>query len=181
MGAAPKQAEYLSLLRPLNELQIARGFAQLEKYLPAFKSCNVGQQQGVWCEQCAKCLFVFVMLYPFVEECDLTRQVFPSNLFEDDSLLPLLLDLADEARDKPLECVGTDQEVRAALWLTVQKHTQEKLPLPSLLQSIKELVLDKYKLEELDTMTHQLLQAWNEQHFLDEKLADLLKQGIQSK
>lgn len=179
LGSAPKQAEYLSLLRPLNELQIARSFAHLAKYLPVFKSCNASQQQDAWCEQCAKCLFVFVMLYPFVELPILTQQVFLSNLFEDNSLLPSLLDLADETRNKPLECVGTDQEVRAALWLAVQKHTHENLPLPPLLARIKELVLDKYHPEKLDTLTQQLLQSWNKQHFLDEKLENLLKLGIQ--
>ena len=55
------QTRYFSFLRPLKEIQIAKLFAKFTKYHEYFKSCNVGQKNDIWCCQCSKCLFVWVI------------------------------------------------------------------------------------------------------------------------
>ena len=167
----PKQAEYLSFLRPLNELQIAQKFAQFPEYLSTFRSCNVGQKQDIWCGNCAKCVFVFTMLFPFVDQSLLTTKVFNRNLFEDDSLWPLFEALADPSVNKPLDCVGTDQEVRFALQLAINKYQQAQQPLPVILQQVAKILADYPPQEDL-------LNRWNNQHFLDEKLLTILKNNL---
>ncbi|MFP4471489.1 MAG: hypothetical protein ACLFPE_12435, partial [Bacteroidales bacterium] len=75
-------ANYFSLLRPLNELQIARLFARAPKYFNDFKSCNAGSKTDTWCGRCPKCLFTWIMLNPFVETETLER-IFGKNLLDD--------------------------------------------------------------------------------------------------
>jgi hypothetical protein len=119
------QANYLSFLRPLHELQIARLFAQQPSYHPLFKSCNVGQKQGVWCQHCPKCLFVFTLLYPFTDYQILTEQIFQQDLFNNPELVRTALALAGASQAKPFECVGTFRETQAAFYLAKQKIKQQ--------------------------------------------------------
>lgn len=106
--------EYFSFLRPLNELQIAGLFAGYSGHFSSFKSCNVGSRDDRWCCKCPKCLFTYIMLHPFLGTDELV-QIFGKNLFEDVELIPLLEQLSGFASEKPFECVGTMNEVRAAL------------------------------------------------------------------
>ncbi|MGR3219162.1 MAG: hypothetical protein ACUZ8H_04995, partial [Candidatus Anammoxibacter sp.] len=71
-----KDVNYFSLLRPLYELQIAQIFSGFDHHFPYFSSCNRKEKEGRWCHECPKCLFVFTILYPFVEEEILTRKIF---------------------------------------------------------------------------------------------------------
>ena len=57
---------YFSLLRPISEYQIAKHFAKLPKFYNIFKSCNVGSKENKWCANCPKCLFVYIVLSPFI-------------------------------------------------------------------------------------------------------------------
>ena len=84
--------EYFSFLRPLNELQIARLFSGFPKYLDVFKSCNVGSKTNTWCGNCAKCLFTYLILSPFIPQ-DKLESIFGKNLFRDVNLWPLLRQL----------------------------------------------------------------------------------------
>ncbi|MBO5963508.1 MAG: hypothetical protein J6P97_03405, partial [Bacteroidales bacterium] len=95
---------YFSFLRPLTELHIAKLFSQL-KYQYVFKSCNAGSKQDIWCGNCPKCLFAFVILSPFLEK-EVLKQVFGKNLFEDENLKTYLLQLCGIGEQKPFECVG---------------------------------------------------------------------------
>jgi hypothetical protein len=78
--------EYFSFLRPLYELQIARIFAHYPKYFSAFLSCNEAHKtkSGTrkptkkWCGKCAKCLFVWISLYPFVSEKQIRQNPYSS-------------------------------------------------------------------------------------------------------
>ena len=133
-----KDVEYFSFLRPLYELQIAKLFAKYPKYFSVFLSCNEtyktysGRQKptgmpaeasakaGEWCCKCAKCLFVFLSLYPFAGE-KRTVNIFKKNLLKDKKLKPLLDELTGKKRFKPFECVGTLQESRALLALQKKK------------------------------------------------------------
>ena len=111
---------YFSFLRPLTELHIAKLFSQL-KYQYVFKSCNAGSKQDIWCGNCPKCLFAFIILSPFVEK-DVLRQVFGKNLFEDENLKTYLLQLCGVGEQKPFECVGTIEEVNIAIAMRIKSN-----------------------------------------------------------
>ncbi len=98
--------EYFSMLRPLNELQIAMLFSQNKKYHKIFRSCNVGSKTipWEWCGRCPKCLFVFTILSPFLYKEKLI-EIFKKDLFEDNELLDTFIDLCGHGKTKPFECV----------------------------------------------------------------------------
>ena len=126
---------YFSLLRPFNEMQIAKQFAALPQYHAVFRSCNVGSKKNVWCCDCAKCLFVWCILSPFLTQ-DALVGIFGENLLEKPSLLPQLEALCGLSAEKPFECIGTVREVCAALRKTSDKYRAAGQPLPALLQSV---------------------------------------------
>jgi UDP-N-acetyl-alpha-D-muramoyl-L-alanyl-L-glutamate epimerase len=124
---------YFSLLRPFNELQIAKKFAALRDFHPVFRSCNAGSKSNSWCGKCAKCLFVYIILSPFMEREELI-DIFGGDLLGKKELLEDFEALAGILDDKPFECVGTVEEVRCALEMTVQKYVAGALELPALLR-----------------------------------------------
>lgn len=111
---------YFSLLRPLTEIQIAWLFSKCEKFHKAFRSCNVGSKQGVWCCNCPKCLFVYIILLPFLGSNRL-RDIFGENLLNKESLDLYFRELIGVEENKPFECVGTRREVLVALKAYVDK------------------------------------------------------------
>ncbi|OGZ24653.1 MAG: hypothetical protein A2896_01825 [Candidatus Nealsonbacteria bacterium RIFCSPLOWO2_01_FULL_43_32] len=116
-----KNINYFSFLRKYTELQIAQIFAKYPKYFATFSSCNRGIKIGErWCNRCPKCLFTYLVLYPFLAERDL-HQIFGQDLFENKKLLPVMKNLIGEGRHKPFECVGTYRESRLALRLALKK------------------------------------------------------------
>lgn len=178
LGSQDKQAEYLSFLRPLYELQIAKLFSQYDRYLSLFKSCNVNQQQNSWCQRCAKCLFIYILLYPFVEYDTLTHDIFSRDLFQDEKLVEMALNLSSPDRNKPLECVGTFQEVQAAFQLAVKKLEHNRQSLPVVLEQVKSQVLDQHQPIKLAVLADKLQSSWNDEHNLNPELEALLKAKI---
>lgn len=172
--------EYLSLLRPISELQIAGLFAQYPRYHALFKSCNRNQQQASWCCECAKCLFVFTVLYPFLEEKQLVGPIFPKNLFENSSLSQLALALLGKDKHKPFECVGTYQETLAAFYLSIQKFRQNypEKSLPPVLEFVEKAVLSQEK--NPAEMVKKALCFWNTEHNLKDTLKTIVH-GAQGK
>ncbi len=126
-------ARYFSILRPFNELQIAAYFSRFPQYLPVFRSCNKGSKKNEWCCGCAKCLFVYSMLSPFVPEAELTA-AFGKNMFTVGSEADDLDGLTGVSEVKPFECVGTASEVCAALKETCRVYGREGRELPVLLR-----------------------------------------------
>lgn len=118
--------KYFSLLRPLTEIQIAKIFASGEKYLKIFRSCNAGSKQGIWCCNCPKCLFVYIILSPFLSQEKLT-DIFGENLLNKQSMDKYFRELVGVDENKPFECVGTRSEVMASLKYLIKKG--EKLAL----------------------------------------------------
>ena len=98
--------EYFSMLRPLNELQIAMLFARNENYHTIFRSCNVGSKTipWEWCGNCPKCLFVYIILSPFLYKEKLIN-IFNQDLFEKQELLNTFIELCGYGKTKPFECV----------------------------------------------------------------------------
>lgn len=114
--------EYLSLLRPWTELAITRRFATHTAYRHAFTSCNRSFHldpalRRSWCGECPKCVFVGLMLAPFVPRDEL-RAVLGGEPVTAPGNRDLLLDLLGVgAGHKPFECVGEPRECVAALGL----------------------------------------------------------------
>ena len=105
---------YFSFLRPINELQIAKLFSKFNQHFATFRSCNVGSKKDVWWGKCPKCLFTYILLGPFVDE-KILIEIFGANMLKDNSLDSIFRELTGIAEVKPFECVGTPEEVIAAI------------------------------------------------------------------
>ena len=131
--------KYFSLLRPFNELQIAKYFARTDKYLDVFRSCNRGSKTNTWCGSCPKCLFVYGMLSPFVQRERLIG-IFGSDLFAKPELNAQARALAGLGEVKPFECVGTAEEFLYAVCTAAQQLKAKGKPLPQMLEYLGSLV-----------------------------------------
>lgn len=133
---------YFSLLRPLSELQIAKLFAKYEKYHKIFRSCNAGSKEGIWCCNCSKCLFVYIILAPFLSEEALIN-IFGENLLNKDSLDVYFRELTGLNENKPFECVGTRREVLASVKQVLLENDAEKKEQPYFLNKYYDFILDQ--------------------------------------
>jgi len=171
-----KNIEYFSILRPLYEIQIAKLFSKYPKYFPVFLSCNEAYKTASgtkkptkkWCGKCSKCLFAFIILYPFLKEKELLK-IFKKNLFEDKNLLPIMKELIGERGFKPFECVGTQVESLVAFYLSWKKSESK----PFLLKYFEEKILPKYP--NLEQESKEILNSWNKQNNVPFYLTNYLK------
>jgi len=115
-------AHYYSYLRNYSELQIAEKFTQYSQYFFVFRSCNTGSKENKWCCNCPKCLFAYIILAPFIDKK--TRlQIFGEDLLNKPEIEHYFNQLTGKEDTKPFECVGTVEEVVAALkMLDVEKE-----------------------------------------------------------
>ncbi len=162
--------EYFSLLRPWFELKIAQQFSLHPRYFAQFRSCNRGKKAGIWCGQCPKCLFVYIMLSAFLPPPDV-MSIFGSNLLDDNLLRPILDELTGEVPCKSFECVGLRTETLSALYLAIQQH--QGSPLPQLLATAATKILPKY--HNLPEMVQTHLEGFSSDHFVPESFLSLLK------
>lgn len=121
--------EYFSILRPYSELQIAEMFSKYKQYHKVFKSCNVGSKTipWKWCCNCPKCLFVYIILSPFLTPEELV-EIFGENVFEKQELLETFKGLCGYGEIKPFECVGTFEEVNYAVNKAIEQYGNSELP-----------------------------------------------------
>jgi hypothetical protein len=179
-----KNVEYFSFLRPLYEIQIAKIFSKYPQYFNAFLSCNVAYQtkSGTkiptrkWCGKCPKCLFVFTILYPFIEKKKLIK-IFGQNLFGKKELLPIMLELIGKKKFKPFECVGTKKESLVALYLSDKKYrgsTPTNVPL--LLKHFERNILPKNP--NLGKEAKKLLNSWDNRNNLPKGFEKILKNNV---
>ena len=133
--------DYFSLLRPLSELRIARQFAKLVQYHDVFSSCNRAfhidpSRRRIWCGNCDKCRFVFLILAPYMSAAQL-EAIWHKNMFNDGEQLAGFRELLGIEGHKPLECVGEIAESRLALELAAEKDEWKNTALvPVLLHDI---------------------------------------------
>ena len=161
--------KYFSILRCLTELQIAKLFSHYEKYHQVFKSCNVGSKTEPWnwCGDCAKCLFVYIILSPFLYKEKLV-DIFKKDLFEEEKLLNTFIELVGYSDSKPFECVGTYHEARYAVSMTIKSINGE---LPYLLKYYKK----HYPLYE----DKELLEGINEKNNIDLKFMEIIRKELE--
>ena len=165
--------KYFSILRPFNELQIAQIFSQqAEAYLPIFRSCNRGQRTNTWCGECAKCLFAYIVLFPFLGEQQMVS-IFGRNLFQNDRLLATALELIGETTNKPFDCVGTYQESRVAFYLSYRWYLAHDLEIPNMLTVLSEKYLANTT--ELIQVTKQILSQFNEDNLIPTPMSQYLQ------
>ncbi|MFA5013170.1 MAG: hypothetical protein WC520_01260 [Candidatus Paceibacterota bacterium] len=158
--------DYFSILRPLYELQIAKLFARDPKYFPIFLSCNEAektcsgtkQKTGEWCGKCSKCLFVYMILYPFLKSTDL-KNIFKKDLYGEKDLIPLILELTSEKKVKPLECVGTKKESLIALYLGWKKNIVKGVEQPLILKYFEQKIMPKTK--DWEKEAKRILENWD--------------------
>ena len=165
--------KYFSFLRPLNELQIAKLFSKHEQYHHTFKSCNVGSKgkEWIWCCNCAKCLFAYIILSPYLYKEKLVS-IFGIDMFENKELLTTFLELTGNRETKPFDCVGTFEEVNFAISKTIQNLKTENKPLPYLLQYYKE----NYEL--VETENNDITKRYNEENNLTEEQNNILRKEV---
>ena len=132
----PGSAGYFSMLRPLSEFQIARYFAKQKQYHPIFRSCNAGSRTDSWCGHCPKCLFVYLILSPFLSSQEV-RDIFGRDMLQDEAMKETLEQLIGIREEKPFECVGSRAEINTAMVLTIQRMEEEGEMLPALLSYYK--------------------------------------------
>lgn len=163
--------QYFSLLRPLTEFQIARYFASCNtKYHEIFRSCNAGAKQDKWCGHCAKCLFVAVILSPFLSYAEIVR-LLGSDLFNLPEMEPVLQELCGALPNKPFECVGSRKEVNISLCLAIAKAEHDGTALPLLLEHYKATPL----YAEYAPIAADFGGEWDPQHNLPDDLAALVR------
>lgn len=164
--------KYFSLLRPLKELQIAYIFSKLKKYHRVFKSCNLGSkgENWEWCLNCSKCLFIYIILSPFLNEEELI-EIFGENLLNKEALLNDFIGLIGDSINKPFECVGTYDEINYAINKTINKYFEAHKSLPSLLQFY-------YNEHGLVPVDDSILNSYNRENNLEEHFDKLVKEMI---
>jgi hypothetical protein len=110
-----------SYLRDRSELWVAQIFAKQSTFHHVFRSCNRaftqanGRRAANWCGQCDKCLFINLILAPFLSRAALL-DIFASEPLAEPGLQDQLRALVGVGLDhKPFECVGDPDESAVAL------------------------------------------------------------------
>ena len=169
---------YFSFLRPLAEFQIAKMFVAHRKYLPVFRSCNLGSKVSpdIWCGECPKCLFVSLILSPFLTADELTG-VFGRDMLNDEAMLEYFIELIGQSEHKPFECVGSIDEVNLAVSLAIRKLENEGAELPLLFREYKKRGL--YRPELLDSLNAECCGSFNEENLLPDEFRKILTKEME--
>ncbi|MCM1507156.1 MAG: hypothetical protein NC177_08495 [Ruminococcus flavefaciens] len=162
---------YFSFLRPLSEFQIAGMFSAHRNYLPVFRSCNLGSKVSpdIWCGECPKCLFVSLILSPFLTDSELAG-IFGKDLLNDESMTEYFIELIGKSAHKPFECVGSVDEVNLSVSLAIRKRIGGKLPL------LFEYYVKQgfYNPENLDEKYNEYRKYFNNENLLPDSFREIL-------
>lgn len=139
------KAQYFSLLRCYYELRIVKEFVNYPEYFGEFTSCNRAfkvhkeRSNKLWCGECSKCAFLFLMLAAFLEPKEL-ELMFGANLFDSEGLQVEFKELLGLGTKKPFDCVGTFEECRVALLMAEKNGYGGTLIMQNFLENTRELV-----------------------------------------
>lgn len=110
-----------SYLRDRSELWVAAVFSRLVEFHHVFRSCNLAFTQAserranAWCGECDKCLFINLILAPFLSR-EALRGIFSCEPLSDPARFEQLRTLVGlGVEHKPFECVGDPDESAVAL------------------------------------------------------------------
>ena len=155
--------KYISSLRPFYEIRIAKLFSNYKKYFSSFSSCNKNfklnkeEKSGLWCGECPKCVFTFILLSAFLKKEELLN-IFKKNLYQEENLLPLFKDILGLGKMKPFDCVGTFEESRVAFMMGSNKFKNNFI-VKSLISKVKvkkEIVENLFRTQKYSNMPSQL-------------------------
>lgn len=171
-------AYYFSFLRPLSEFQIAKMFVSHRKYLPVFRSCNLGSKHSpdIWCGECPKCLFVSLILSPFLSTGELLS-IFGRDMLNDPAMETYFLELIGRSEHKPFECVGSIDEVNLSVSLAVRNMLENNEELPFLFKKYVEL--GSYCPETIDEKNKAYCAGWSENNLLPEEFKIILRSEME--
>lgn len=163
---------YFSLLRPLSEWQIVKAFVKEPKYFEIFKSCNVGSKQDVWCENCPKCLYVYIMMAAVLNENDMKR-IFKTDILDNVELEGIFKGLVYPDYDKPFECVGTKEEINLSIRMIIDDSEKKGKDIPKLIKG--------YGVESSISLDEEIEKGnshWNSDNNLTEEFETKLRKYI---
>lgn len=169
---------YFSFLRPLSEFQIAKMFVSHRKYLPVFRSCNLGSKVSpdIWCGNCPKCLFVALILSPFLSPAELAN-IFGKDLLNDVNMENYFIELIGKSEHKPFECVGSIDEVNLAVSLAVRNILENGGDMPYLFKKYMDMGI--YQPELIDEKNKEYCEKYSEINLLPDEFAELLKNEME--
>lgn len=168
---------YFSLLRGLYEIKIAEIFSKIwKKYFWVFSSCNrnfkINNYQNswssLWCNSCPKCAFVYCILRPFITDIE-TLKIFWKELYEDNYLENLFLELLWIQWHKPFECVWEKEEVAYAMNETLKMFKKEKKEIPYILQIFEKEIVSRYDEDFFKNEKRKLFKIYNDETLIPEK------------
>lgn len=162
---------YFSLLRPFSEARIATLFARETRFDRVFSSCNRnfkydGHNGPLWCGECPKCHFVFLILAPVMEK-DRLLAIFGKNLLAEPANERSFRELTGLAGQKPWECVGEIEEAAACLHVLAGRAEWQDEPIVS---RLKPDLLSQYGRARLESALEELL-APSAEHLVPPELA----------
>lgn len=163
--------EYFSILRPLSEWQIVNSFSKLKEFFPVFKSCNVGSKEDVWCENCPKCLYVYIMMKAFLTDKEM-KIIFKSEMLNEEKHRKLFNGLVYPDDNKPFECVGTKEEINLAVKKIITDCIKKDKKVPLLLQNYGKIEND------INLEIKQANASWDNDIFIPEKYIKIIKEYI---
>ncbi len=141
---------YFSLLRPYSEARIARLFARETRFDHVFSSCNrnfrlSGHDGPLWCGECPKCHFTFLILAPVMDKARLLS-IFGKNLLDIPANEHSFRELTGLAGQKPWECVGEIEEAAACLYALTGRPEWDS---SAIVRSLRDDLLHQYGRERL--------------------------------
>ena len=163
--------QYFSILRPYSEARIATLFARETKYDHVFSSCNrnfrlAGHEGPLWCGECPKCHFVFLIFAPVMSKERLTG-IFGQDLLAQPEHEHSFRELTGLAGQKPWECVGEILEAAACLYELTKRPEWADEPI---VQRLKPDLLAQYGQSQLEFALAELM-ADSSVHHIPQSLA----------
>jgi hypothetical protein len=156
---------YFSLLRPYSEAKIAKLFARETRFDHVFSSCNrnfklSGHDGPLWCGECPKCHFTFLILAPVMEKARLLG-IFGQDLLDKPANEHAYRELTGLAGQKPWECVGEIEEAAACLYALTGHPDWEQT---AIVRALRDDLLHQYGRPRLVAALHDLMVDSAEHH-----------------
>jgi hypothetical protein len=171
----PMNLSYFSFLRPLSELAISKIFSSFPQYHLIFRSCGIsykqekGKRLSGWCNNCAKCRFIFLSLAPFIEKNKLVS-IFGKNLLADIQQIDGYRELVGIKGHKPFDCVGETSESMFAVSELLKSSSWQN-------DAIIKIIGKELKNKHLHSNSKKIL-GLSKNHAVSKRYLDILKNGL---